>query len=75
MKAGEGVRHRGAHEVEIAIGGNEGDGAVVLEARQPHALMELDVFHLHALVLATAPLCLEQHLHQPAYITAYASFC
>ena len=64
---GEGVRCGGAHEVKVAIGWDEGDGAVVLEARQPHALVELDVFHLHALVLAATPLCLKQHLHQTAF--------
>ena len=53
---------RRLHEVEGAVRGNEGDGAVVLEPCQPHTLMELDVLHLHALVLAAAPLRFEQHL-------------
>ena len=38
-----------AHELELAVRRNEGDGAVVLEARQPHALVELDVLHLYRL--------------------------
>ena len=40
------------HEVELAVGGDEADGAVVLEARQPHALVELDVLQLHRLIAA-----------------------
>ena len=35
------------HEVEFAVGRDEGNGAVVLEPRQPHALVELDVLQLH----------------------------
>ncbi len=66
---GEGGTCGGAHEVKVAIGGDEGDGAVVFEARQPHALVELDVLHLHALVLAATALCLKQHLHQTAFIS------
>lgn len=54
--------NRRLHEVEGAVRGNEGDGAVVLEPCQPHTLVELDVLHLHALVLAAASLRLEQHL-------------
>ena len=37
------------HEVELAVGGDEGDGAVVLEAGQSHALVELDVLQLDRL--------------------------
>ena len=55
-----------AHEVEGAVGRDERDGAVVLKARQAHALVELDVLHLHALVLPAAPLGLEQHLRMEA---------
>lgn len=35
-----------AHELELAVGRDERDGAVVLEARQANALMELNVLHL-----------------------------
>ena len=44
-----------AHELELAIGGDEADRAVVLEAGQPHALMEFDVLHLHRLPLRPSP--------------------
>lgn len=50
------------HQVKGAVWGDEGDGAVGLEPGQAHALVELDVLHLHRLVLAAAPLRLEQHL-------------
>ena len=40
------------HELELAIGRNEGDGAVVVKARQTNTLMELDVFQLDRLALA-----------------------
>jgi hypothetical protein len=52
----------GAHEVEGAIGRDERDGAVVFEARESNALVELDVFQVHRFVLCRAPLRLEQHL-------------
>ena len=39
------------HELKLAVGGDEGDGAVVLEAGQAHALVELDVLELHRLTL------------------------
>ena len=35
------------HELKLPVRGDEGDGAVVLEAGQTHALVELDVFQLH----------------------------
>ncbi|KFY90763.1 hypothetical protein V498_05845 [Pseudogymnoascus sp. VKM F-4517 (FW-2822)] len=50
------------HELELAVGRDEGDGAVVLEAREPHALVELDVFHLDGLAACGAPGRLEHHL-------------
>lgn len=37
------------HELELAVGGDERDCAVVFEAREAHALVELDVFHLNGL--------------------------
>ena len=40
------------HELELAIWRNEGDGSVVVEARQTNTLMELDVFQLDRLALA-----------------------
>ena len=43
------------HEVELSVGRDEADGAVVLEAGQPHTLMELDVLHLDGLVATAAP--------------------
>ena len=41
------------HELELAVGRDEGDGAVVLKAREPHALVELHVLRLHGLAFAT----------------------
>ena len=41
------------HELELAVGWDEGDGAVILKARQPHALVELHVLQLHGLAFAT----------------------
>eukprot|EP00053_Salpingoeca_punica_P017751 m.171606 g.171606 ORF g.171606 m.171606 type:complete len:404 (-) comp17279_c0_seq1:208-1419(-) len=40
------------HELKLAVGRDEGDGAVLLEARQAHALVELDVLELNGLALA-----------------------
>lgn len=37
------------HELALAVGGDERDGAVVLEARQTDALMKLHVLQLHCL--------------------------
>jgi hypothetical protein len=37
------------HQLKLAIGGDEGDGTVVLESGQTNALMEFDVFKLHCL--------------------------
>ena len=39
------------HELEVTIGGDEGNGAVSVEARQADTLVELDVFHLNSLSL------------------------
>lgn len=41
------------HELKLAIGWDEGDGAVVLKAREPHTLVELHVLQLHGLAFAT----------------------
>ena len=41
------------HELELAVGWDEGDGAVIIKARQPHALVELHVLQLHGLAFAT----------------------
>ena len=38
------------HEVELSVRRDEGDGAVVLETREAHALVELDVLKLHRLI-------------------------
>lgn len=40
------------HELKVAIWRDEGDGAVVVKARQPHALVEFHVLQLYGLVLA-----------------------
>ena len=50
------------HELELAVGRDEGDGAVVFEAREAHALVEFDVFHLDCLAACGAPGRLEHHL-------------
>lgn len=31
------------HELEFAIGWDEGDGAVIVKAREPHTLVELHI--------------------------------
>ena len=36
-----------AHQLELAIGRDEADGAIILEAGESHTLVELDVFHLY----------------------------
>jgi len=51
-----------AHELELAVGRDEADGAVVLEAAEPHALVELDVLHLDGLAARRAPRRLEHDL-------------
>lgn len=40
------------HELEVAVGRDEGDSAVIVKAREPHALVEFHVLQLHGLVLA-----------------------
>ena len=39
------------HQLKLAVGGDEGDGAVVLKARQTDTLVELHVFQLHRFTL------------------------
>jgi len=39
------------HQLELAVRRDKGNGAVVLETRQPNALVELDVLHLDGLPL------------------------
>ena len=41
------------HELKVAVGWDEGDSAVIVKARQPHTLVEFDVFQFHRLVLAS----------------------
>ena len=53
-----------SHEVEGAIRRYEGDGPVVLEARQPDTLVKFDVLQVHRLVLRAASLVVKQHLRQ-----------
>lgn len=50
------------HEFELAVRGDEGDGAVVFESRQANALVELDVLHLDSLAAGGAASCLEHDL-------------
>lgn len=40
------------HELELSVRRNEGDGAVVLEARQTNALVKLDVLQLNRFTLS-----------------------
>ena len=40
------------HELELAVGRDEGDGAVIVKAREPHALVEFHILQFHRLVLA-----------------------
>ena len=61
-----------AHEIKGAVRGYEGDGAVVLKARQPHALVELHVLQVDRLAaLGASPLCLEEHLWGCNRISGY----
>ena len=55
---GDAVRH----ELELAVGRDEADRPVVLEARQAHALVELDVLHLDGLPARVAARALEHYL-------------
>ena len=41
------------HELKLSIRWDEGDGAVILKARQAHALVKFDIFEFHRLALAT----------------------
>jgi hypothetical protein len=45
----DGRRDPVAHQLELAVGRDERDRAVGLEAREAHALVELDVLHLDRL--------------------------
>lgn len=40
------------HELKFSIGRNEGDGAIVLKARQTNTLVKLDVLQLYWFTLA-----------------------
>lgn len=40
------------HELELSVRRNEGDGAVVLEARQTNTLVKLDVLQLNRFTLS-----------------------
>ena len=41
------------HELKLSIRWDEGDGAVILKARQAHALVKFDILEFHRLALAT----------------------
>lgn len=41
------------HKLELSVGRNEGDGSVILEARQTDTLVKLDVLQLHRFTLST----------------------
>jgi len=43
------------HEVKLPVRGNERNGAVVLEAGEAHALVELDVLQLDGFALGLRP--------------------
>ncbi len=45
-----------AHQFELSVGGDEGHEALVLEAAETHALVELDIVELDGLVLGGAAL-------------------
>lgn len=57
-----GGRETVGHELELAVRRDEGNCTVVLEAREAHALMELDVFHLDRLPPRGPPCALKHHL-------------
>jgi hypothetical protein len=50
------------HEVKRAVGRYKRDRAVVVKAREPHALVELDVLEVDRLLAVAAALRLKQHL-------------
>jgi len=50
------------HELEVTVRGDKRDGAVGVKAREAHALVELDVLHLHCLALAGPAGGLEEEL-------------
>ena len=64
-----------AHQFELAIRRNETNGSVILEARQTHALMELDVFHLNGLALChgTLRVC-DRFVLVPLYVFVVGEF-
>lgn len=42
------------HELKLSIGRNEGDGAVVLKARQTDTLVKLHIFQLYRFTLSSS---------------------
>lgn len=40
------------HELKVAIGWDEGDGAVIVKTRESHTLVKLHILQFHRLVLA-----------------------
>lgn len=47
------------HELKLSIGRDEGDGAVILEARQTNTLVKLDVLQLHRFTLSAWIRCVK----------------
>ena len=57
------------HQLKLPVGGDEGDGAVVLEARQTDTLVELHVLQLHGFTLPSCRRRIRQPIRetQPVY--------
>lgn len=51
-----------AHELEFAVWRNETDRPVILEPRQSHTLVELDVLHLYRLAPCRTSRRFKHHL-------------
>ena len=48
------------HELKLSVRGDKRDCAVVLEARQTHALVELHILQLHGFTLPSCPAAEEE---------------
>ena len=51
-RGSQGLRKAVGHELKITVGRDKGDGAVIVKAREPHALVEFHILQFHRLVLA-----------------------
>jgi len=63
-----------SHESEFAIWWDETDCSVILEPRKAHALMKLDVFHLHCFALAWRGDITSNHNNQQMYGTTAPTY-